>query len=128
MNYTDHVKNIASRIISYLESQRDVDYDPFDDLDLVNESVHGIAQLYGKENGWYGQVLNRYESETYGMLLPAAQMIAGNSPSIEDSFNGQYRKDMFRDVAEGALLNDVILEIKLSHPEVLDPEFCDRAR
>lgn len=126
--YTEHVKKIAERVIFYLEKERTDGYDPFDDEDLVYECVNGTTFEHGTVYHWYGTVSSRYGNPCEDMLFQTAQMIAGNSPSIEKSFEGQYRKDMFRDVALGALLNDVIIEIKLTHPEIVDPEFCDRAR
>ena len=128
MDYNTHIKNIAGRVIRVLEREpKDQDYDPFQDRDLVNQVMYGEAEQYAKDNKWRGAAKNRYGSDVEDLTFVTTQMICGASPSIELSFNGQYRKDLLRDVAWYALLNDVYLEVKKSYPEIYDPGFCNRS-
>jgi hypothetical protein len=141
MQYIDHVAAVAANAIKTLKEEiseasadddiapllfnprtDSIQYDPFDDDEFIDDVVRGEALQYAKGNGWLGVVQNRYNVDQEDITFATSQMIAGASPSIELSFEGQYRKDMFRDVAWNAFLNDIILEIKKSHPGVADPE------
>jgi hypothetical protein len=132
MTYFEHVQKISKQVITHLdahyEEYEEEDFGPYNDEDLVNECIYGTVFNYGDDNNWHGDAKDMHGNTCVDMTFEIAQMIAGNSPSIEESFNGQYRKDTFRDVAKGALMHDVLLEIKKSHPEIYDPEFCDRVR
>jgi hypothetical protein len=121
ISYNDHVKAIAARVEKILLQE-----DCFDDDDLTSQVIYGETASYGKTHGWYGPCKNHYDADCEDLLFAPAQMIAGHSPSIELSFNGQYRKDMFRDVAINALHYDILLNLKNTYNDIQCIDFCDR--
>ena len=135
--YNDIVRKISDAIIekldaenaSFIEEDPNHSYEGYDiwyDDQAVSEAITDGVAVYAKENSWYGQVHNRHGKLEENLTLPASQFIAGNSPSIEESFDGQYRKDMFRDVALGAIYNDIVIELRKKYPEMDCYDFCSR--
>lgn len=128
MEYTDHIKIISKQIsiIAFAVSEKygtesfPETWNPAefpDDEDFFMEIVRGECTEYAKIQGWMSD-----SKWLPALSFNASQMIAGASPSIEDSFNGQYRKDSFRDVAWGAFLKDVLIELKNYYPNI---NFCN---
>lgn len=134
--YFEYVKAVANKTIDSLESiyndlckdgALDKSSTAFDDEWATHDQIEIEANSFAKDNNWYGKVLNRYGREEIDITFEVAQMIAGASPSIEKSYDGRYRKDMFRDIAMNAFYNDVFIEIQKQHPETECWDFCSRS-
>lgn len=121
-----HVANIANVAEAELIKKSEIGYDAFLYTDFVSEVIVNTAKDYCNNNGWYGNVKNRFDMDTVDLLLSACQLIAGNSPNIERSFDGMYRKDMFRDVCLAALRQDIYLKLKEKYDYINCYSFLQR--
>lgn len=94
-----------------------IDYDIWLDSDINGQILYGETTRYLQDHGLM---------KDRDFTIEGQRLIAGNSPSMEKSYDGRYRKDTYHDVLRGAFLNDVIKAIKLRYPQwdVFDP--CNR--
>ena len=117
--YYDLVRKIAKNIIDKMAEISIHQDHVWEDEDLAFQVLHGETKGFATN---YGMMLGDE------LTIHAAALVAGHSMFIEASYNGRYRKDSFRDVAWGALLADVVVEVKESHPEWMCDDPCDRGR
>lgn len=106
--YEQFVLEIKNKVILALiainSKSRNEEYNSFKDSKEIEANLYWeVGQFLAKHT-----MLMDYG---YGLTLKACQFIAGNSPSIEASFEAMNRRDTFSEVCRRALVEDVRNEL-----------------
>ena len=133
MDYNDSVKEIAANVINQVtntnmmsETFAGSQVSGFEDSELLDEVFRGETHQWLVSK-------NMIDITSMELNFKACQFVAGNSDSIEESFDNMYRKDGFADVCINALMQDVVIRVKNIMSEFVSdeeafPNFCNRDR